>query len=379
VNPSTPRTLARVTATLLVVLLTYGTAAGSGVSLKSKVEDARERLQRLGHRIREQEQAVARLDAAVSRLRDEIGGARNELASTQARVREAQAAVDAAQARLDALQARLDALARSAYISQPGGQFGTLLSVVLGSDSISDVYDGIEFSGSVAEPIASLLQQIQTTKADLDAKLAARQALESRQATLLQRLQTRQQERREMVDRARRALRSLTRTRKIIIGLARKLVARWHLRMFPIVGTAFPGPGHTSFGRWSVLFLRSLGAEECHSNEAVLIAWQLTEFTQAMWNPLATTTTEPGSTDFNDAGVQNFVSLDQGLAGTEHTLRNGAHGYGGILAALDACPPAMTTARAIRDSAWCSGCSNGNYVTANIPRVLADFRLYAAL
>jgi len=375
---SPARFLSRALSAALVLGLSLGAVSGSDASLRSKVKDVRRKLVDLGHRVTEEERAVARVEGRLALLRSEIVHAREQIALTEARVRESQAAVDAAEARLNASQARLDALARAAFIDQPGGEFGTFLSVVLGSESISDVYDGLEFSGRAAEPIASLLHKIEVTKAALDAELASRQALESRQASLLQQLRARRDERRQTVQQGKGALRSLRRTRTQIIGLARKLFARWRLKMFPILGTVFQGPGHTSFGRWSVSFLRALEAPECRANEAVLIAWQLTEFTQASWNPLATTTRMPGSTDFNDAGVQNFVSLRQGVAATKQTLGNGAFGYGSILANLEAGSSPMATARAIRDSAWCGNCSNGGYVTLNVPRVLADFRLYAS-
>ena len=148
--------------------------------------------------------------------------------------------------------------------------------------------------------------------------------------------------------------------------------------MFPVIGTAFQGGAHTSYGRWSVLFLRSIAAPVCHSNEVLLIAWQLSEFTQAAWNPLATTTRMTGSTDANSVGVQNFVSLAQGLEATRLTLNNGASGYGAILANLHACSAAITTARAVNASAWCHDCAGGQYVVNNIGKVEASFFLYGS-
>jgi hypothetical protein len=39
----------------------------------------------------------------------------------------------------------------------------------------------------------------------------------------------------------------------------------------------------------------------------------------------------------------------------------------------------MTTARAINASSWCRGCAAGTYVTGNIAKVEANFKVYAAL
>jgi hypothetical protein len=105
------------------------------------------------------------------------------------------------------------------------------------------------------------------------------------------------------------------------------------------------------------------------------------EFTQAAWNPLATTHRMPGSTSFNSVGVQNFVSLAQGLQATEETIEHGwsVYGYGAIVSSLRACASALATAHAIAASSWCPGCLGGNYVVGVVPRVEADFETYASI
>jgi hypothetical protein len=112
-----------------------------------------------------------------------------------------------------------------------------------------------------------------------------------------------------------------------------------------------------------------------------MVSWQVAEFTQAAWNPLATTYPMPGSTLFNGSGVRNYVSLGQGLDATRLTIRSGAssYGYGRIVSSLAGCADAMTTARAINASAWCHGCAGGTYVTGMVPKVEADYSTYAAL
>jgi hypothetical protein len=133
------------------------------------------------------------------------------------------------------------------------------------------------------------------------------------------------------------------------------------------------------FGSWADRFLGQLGAPDCRENRIVVVAWQANEFTQARWNPLATTHVMRGSTDFNAVGVQNYRSLTQGLRASVATLAGGAvsYGYGAILDDLHACAPATTTAVAINASAWCRGCSDGHYVTELVPIVEAYFARYA--
>src|SRR5262249_39940963 len=154
------------------------------------------------------------------------------------------------------------------------------------------------------------------------------------------------------------------RTRAEIVSLIARLHAEIRAQALAAVGTAFQGPGHVSYGSWAGAFVRSMRAPACRSNLVVLVAWQYSEFTQAAWNPLADTLRMSGSTGFNSAGVQNYVSLDQGLEAVGHTLTNGPMlGYPSIVAGLRACADAMTTAQAINASAWCRGCAGGSYVT----------------
>jgi hypothetical protein len=124
-----------------------------------------------------------------------------------------------------------------------------------------------------------------------------------------------------------------------------------------------------------------MGAPGCHENKVAVVAWQYSEFTQAEWNPLATTHPMPGSTYFNGSGVQNYPSLASGLEASRQTILGGLsnYGYGAILDSLRACSSAMTTGLAINASFWCRGCTYGQYVINNIPKVEAHYQVYAAL
>ncbi len=109
------------------------------------------------------------------------------------------------------------------------------------------------------------------------------------------------------------------------------------------------------------------------------MAWQANEFTQARWNPLATThRDEAVDAASTTVGVQNYVSLTQGLRASAETLTGGARPSGirrSSTRSVDA-RGAMKTADAIRASAWCRGCSNGGYVTELVPIVQAYFDRY---
>jgi hypothetical protein len=178
----------------------------------------------------------------------------------------------------------------------------------------------------------------------------------------------------------RATLTDLDRTKDRIVALIAHLHREIQAQAIATVGTVFQGAGHVSYGSWAGAFLRTIGAPGCRSNLVVLVAWQYSEFTQAAWNPLADTLPMPGSTAFNSIGVQNYVSLEQGLDAVRHTLTNGPTlGYPAIVSGLTSCSDAMTTAQAIRASAWCRGCAGGAYVTGVVPKIEADYELYARL
>lgn len=134
-------------------------------------------------------------------------------------------------------------------------------------------------------------------------------------------------------------------------------------------------PSSVTWPQWAALFLPRISAPVCRENVIAVVAWAAQEDTTAGWNPLATTYRMAGSRRFNGAGVQNYMSLDQGLQATVLTLQRGTtvYGYAPIVDALRRCADPMETAQAINASRWCLGCSEGAYVTRLVPAVAAAF------
>ena len=137
--------------------------------------------------------------------------------------------------------------------------------------------------------------------------------------------------------------------------------------------------GPVTYEAWARGFLGSLGAPTCDDNVTLVVTWETAESTQAWFNPLATTHDMDGAGIFNGASVRNYVSVEQGLQASHDTLAGGAdsYGYGAILSDLLSCAPATSTARAIRDSAWCRGCAGGAYVIGLLPVVRATWSEHA--
>jgi hypothetical protein len=134
-----------------------------------------------------------------------------------------------------------------------------------------------------------------------------------------------------------------------------------------------------SYGHWASRFLREMHVPRCPENKIVVVAWEVNEGTAAVWNPLATTYDMPGATKYNSVGVRNYVGFGQGTDASRLTIERGftIYGYGEIVRRLDRCAPPMKTARAIKRSSWCPGCTGGRYVTGLIRQVKADYGAYA--
>ena len=183
------------------------------------------------------------------------------------------------------------------------------------------------------------------------------------------------------VFRAQRVMRRLQSIRSQALALISALQNSEQNSALLALAAAVQGTQAVNYGEWAALLLQQLSAPVCQSNLIALVAWQAAEFTQSEWNPLATTYELPGATAFNSVGVRNYASLADGLEATVATLRGGADSYGyvEILNRLGQCADPRVTARAINASMWCHGCAGGTYVTGLIPRVEADYELYARL
>lgn len=98
-------------------------------------------------------------------------------------------------------------------------------------------------------------------------------------------------------------------------------------------GTATP-PTNTSEAAWITALLTSLGAPQTQANINSLTSWIRHESTWppgAANNPLNTTLSMGGGTNFNSVGVKNYPTAAIGIQATIQTLLGG---YPGIVAAL---------------------------------------------
>ena len=94
--------------------------------------------------------------------------------------------------------------------------------------------------------------------------------------------------------------------------------------------------------RFATLVLGALDAPVTEGNMTLLLAWMYRENTGAKNNPFATTFNLDGSTQYNDAGVRNFATFEEGVEATVRTFdpegvsETNPDRYNGIVAALRA-------------------------------------------
>jgi hypothetical protein len=372
----------RAVAAALALLLAAAFSPRALGSSSSRLEQAQSQLRALTEQIRSEAATLDGLKLRASEAAARYGRADRALGlllHTRVRLRDRIAAVEIAYR--DA-QDRLHAAAVESFMDSPGGMPGAqALDMVLGANSIGEIQDRLAYGEAVADVQTRIAGELLVAEArlrahthDVESMLAARRAI-------LNELAAARQEKIDALAAEQAAWSHLDETRMRVVHLIAGLRQELKGQSVASVASAFQGADHVSYGSWADLLLRVLGAPTCHDNQVLVVAWQVQEFTQASWNPLATTHRMVGSTDFNSVGVQNYASLEQGLQATEETIQHGwdVYGYGAIVDRLKACADPLATARAIAASSWCPGCLNGMYVVGVVPRVQADFATYAAL
>jgi peptidoglycan hydrolase CwlO-like protein len=360
--------------------LLAGSTGSSASSTRSKLDAAKNRLTALTGQIGSEEAQARTLQDQLSSLDAQIGDASSKVEEIDAQLASTHHDLVTAKAQADRLQKRLDVVARTLFMQGAGSMQAAVLGTLLSSGSLGNLGDLLATGQIVAQSDVDLATHVGNLKAELAFKAADLTRLRDQQVQLMAQLAAARTSKARAVADQRAVLADLERTKSEIVSLIERLHKQLRAEALAAVGTAFQGPGHVAYGTWAGLFLRAVGAPGCQANLITLVAWQYSEFTQAAWNPLADTLAMSGSTAFNSVGVQNYVSLDQGLQATRFTLVNGpAFGYGAILSDLVGCADPMSTARAINASMWCRGCTGGAYVVNDIPKVEANYDLYAQL
>ena len=356
----------------LVVLLA-GTAAAGPAETRDEISEARHRLKALESTISTEQARAASLNESIIALAADLSANRRLYEAILDRLGQTRALRQAAARELASLQARVDRAVAEAYIRGPGYAIET----VLHTDSLAEASAALAFASAIVARNAELVDAVDRVAHELKTREAQEQKLSSERAALLSQLTAKQETLVERFAEQQERLGALARARAELGSLLVELQARLRAEELAAARDALARGTPLTFGQWAEEFLRELHAPVARNNLVVIVAWQVAEYTQARWNPLATTYPMPGATEFNGHGVRNYVSLAQGLDATRLTLRHCCYGYEAILANLARNADSMTTGEAIHDSRWCYGCANGGYVIDIIPTVERYYDRYA--
>ncbi|MEX1047532.1 MAG: hypothetical protein WD757_07760 [Actinomycetota bacterium] len=365
-------------APLFVVALAAVVSVSSTIPAASQSElaEARAQLERLEQQIESGRRQKESLTLQVEGIRSRIADGSLAAKSLDDQLAETREQISAAQEEAELLEERKAFVVRNAYMQGAGG--GTF-DVIFGSTSGSDFNERLDYLSMVALGSEQLAERVSQTTYALEAHGADLEQYSQQQNEALEMLGEQQKVLEEKSNQLQAAQLDLFDARDALVDL----VAEGNLTESDVasVSEVFHGTDSATFGGWASYLLHEMQAPACHDNLVAVVAWQVNEFTDAQWNPLATTYPMDGASDFNSVGVKNYISLEQGLDATRLTLVRGSssYGYGDVIRSLRRCADAMKTAEAIRASSWCYGCTYGEYVTGLIPRIEADFTHYARL
>lgn len=379
-------TVRRLACVLLpLALASLGGMPPAAATVSERLGDARSAVVQLAREIEARTDELAATREAVAAADARFTVASRRLALLQDTRRRLDLELAAARGHADELRARLDALTVAAYMGARGGPLDPgSIGAFLESESIAEIGDRLVFAEAATGDLSSLAAEVATVESQLETRRAVIETLVAASGIVVHDAAAADEEAHEAIAAESAAIAGLDASRERALRLVRRLGRlRDGLPALDLsaLGEALQGEDSVTYGRWAELFLGTLGAPTCRENLVVVVAWQVAESTQAAWNPLATTHRMTGSTGFNSVGVQNFVSLVQGLQATRETIEFGwdVYGYGDIVTSLRACGRPMDTAGAINASSWCPGCVDGRYVLNVVPRVDEDLEAYLDL
>jgi peptidoglycan hydrolase CwlO-like protein len=368
------RAFVRALSTAIVLMLLAGTAIAGPAETRKKIAQAKARLHELQSQIVSQEARVLELNDQLKIKAAEVAVSRHALDEIQARLVQTMLLRRQAAERYQALRDEIDRAARDAYIRGPAFAVEALLDLA----SLGDVADVLSYTSAIADHNAQLADEVTKLAFELKTRSEQESQLQSERTAAVTRLTGEQNALTERFVEQQMQLGSLNQARAEVGTLLVKLRDRLRAEEIAAAEEALRHGTPLTFGQWADRMLGELRAPVARNNLVVMVAWQVAEYTQARWNPLATTYPMPGATEFNSSGVRNYVSLGQGLDATRLTLQHCCYGYEQILVNLARNADPMTTAEAINASRWCRGCANGGYVVDLIPTIEQYYDEYAA-
>ncbi len=173
---------------LALVVLASLTSTGARASTKSDLEHAKARLAQLEKQIAAERDQLAKDRALLQSIQGSLNEMATQIDQAQTRydriqngIMETRQELARAEGRYQLLRTRLDDRARYAYENGPAGD----LEFILGSSSLTDLSDRVEFIGQLSQNDADLANQVQNHANDLESKRAKLDSLLADQASTL--------------------------------------------------------------------------------------------------------------------------------------------------------------------------------------------------
>jgi hypothetical protein len=356
------------------MVLLAGSAYAGPAGTKSKIAEAKARLKLLESRIAAEQVTIGAITDNLKIAARDVAQHRRVYDSILDQLARTQIARRRTAERYQLLRSQIDDAAAAAYIRGPGYALEAMLEL----KTFSEVADLLTYTNAIAARNARLADEVSRVAFELELREREETELRIRQEDALAKLTEKQGElTARFVDQQQR-IAGLARDHAEVRALLVQLRERLRAEELAAAEEALRNGTPLTFGQWAQYFLKEMHAPVARNNLVVLVAWQVAEYTQARWNPLATTYPMPGASEFNSHGVRNYVSLEQGLDATRLTLSHCCYGYEQIIANLARNADPMTTGEAINDSRWCYGCADGGYVIDLIPTVEQYYDDYAS-
>ena len=198
-NPLRRTVVARLLAGALPLVLLLGTGLGAAADTRSRLDQARHELSSLESQINAQRARLAAVESRIRAQQAQLQALQRQLDALAVRIDRAQARYERTQAEIEvtrarlreardrfrALQARLDARARAAYEVGPAGS----LQLLLGSTSVSELSDRVQFVDTLAQNDADLANAVQDRANALDERRRELAALLRRERAQLRELE----------------------------------------------------------------------------------------------------------------------------------------------------------------------------------------------
>lgn len=357
----------------VALIVLAGTANAGPADTKTKISEAKARLKQLETRITTEQARIAVINQELKVAARDVAVSRGTYEGILDRLARIQIQRQQAQDRYRALRDEIERAAAAAYIRGPGYALEAMLEL----KTLSQVQDLLTYTNAIATRNARLADEVNRVAFELQRREQEENALRVEQHGALTRLTGKQRALTERFAEQQVRIAALARDHAEVRGLLATLRKQLRAEELAAAMEALRKGTPLTFGEWAQFFLKEMHAPVARNNLIVVVAWEVAEYTQAQWNPLATTYPMPGASEHNSHGVRNYLSLEQGLDATRLTLSRCCYGYERIIANLARNADPMTTAQAINDSRWCYGCADGGYVIDLIPTVEQYYDDYA--